>query len=107
MHAQSKIKIARSKINVTHFAQNFYTTNSKCHFTGLPSDDKQSLNVEEIKIELEPELLECVTKLLEDGCKQVRITAAVTLCNLNIEESKVRFLGTKYLFHFFMLSLLI
>ena len=42
-----------------------------------------------MKKELEPELLDCISKLLGDTCKQVQLTAAVTLCSLNISEPKV------------------
>ncbi|XP_028390867.1 HEAT repeat-containing protein 4-like [Dendronephthya gigantea] len=50
--------------------------------------DKASLDAEKMKKELEPELLDCISNLLDDSCKQVQLTAAVTLCSLDISEPK-------------------
>lgn len=51
--------------------------------------DNETLDAEKMKKELEPELLDCITNLLDDNCKQVQLTSAVTLCSLNISEPKV------------------
>jgi hypothetical protein len=57
-------------------------------FLGLRQEN-ETLDVEKMKKQLEPELLDCISKLLEDSSKQVQLTAAVTLCSLNISEPKV------------------
>ena len=57
-------------------------------FTGASTNSKL-VNGENMKGELEPELQQCIIKLLDDKCKQVSITAAVTLSTLGITESKV------------------
>lgn len=51
--------------------------------------DKETLNAEKLKKELEPELLDCISNLLDDTCRQVQLTAAVTLCSLDVSEAKV------------------
>ena len=65
-----------------------YTVVTVYILVGLRSDN-ETLDAEKMKKELEPELLDCITNLLDDSCKQVQLTAAVTLCSLNISEPKV------------------
>lgn len=68
----------------------FYSLSHECSFAVVDlTQDSNNCDKENVTKELEPELLECISKLLDDKCKQVQITAAITLCSYKSSEPKV------------------